>query len=119
MKKIFCVLLIVMVSGCVKQTNPIIEINDGIQQDIADLTDYAQNNMVIDLDKKLLLQGLKDCGARADAMTKTYEASMETCQANQNKLKLERNGLAVIIVLLVFFIFRSPLKSIARKLLGL
>lgn len=113
---LICVLLL---SACAKQTNPITEINNGIQQSVSDLVDYAQNNMVMDTDKQYLIQGAKDCAARADAMTKTYEASMATCQANQNKLKLERNGLALIIVLLVVFMFRSSLKSIGKKFLGL
>lgn len=112
-------LTIFFLVGCAPKTNPITEINEGIQQSVNELVDYAQNNMDIDTDKQFLIEGAKDCAARANAMTKTYEASLDTCYANQSKLKLERNGLMVIIGLLVFFIFRSPLKSIAKKLLGL
>ena len=111
--------LTLLLSGCAREPNPITEINNGIQQTANELVDYAKNNMVIDTDKQFLIQGVKDCAARADAMTKTYEASLDTCYANQSKLKLERNGLMLIIVLLVFFIFRSPLKSIAKKFFGL
>lgn len=113
------ILIGLLLTGCSRDTNPVTEINNGIQQSVSELVDYAQNNMVIDTDKQFLIQGVKDCAARADAMTKTYEASLDTCYANQSKLKLERNGLMLIIVLLVFFIFRSPLKSIAKKFLGL
>lgn len=112
-------LLIVLLCGCARKTNPVTEINDGIQQSISELTDYANHNMVMDSDKKLLLQGAQDCAARADAMTKTYTESITACETNQSKLKLERNGLGVIIVLLVLFMFRNSLKSIGKKFLGL
>lgn len=115
---IWIVLLFIM-TGCTKQTNPITEINDGIQQSVSELVDYANNNMDMDSDKQFLLQGAKDCAARANAMTQAYKSSIEACHANQSKLKLERNGLGVIIVLLVLFMLRSPLKSISKKLLGL
>lgn len=110
---------ICLLSGCARHTDPINEINDNIQQSVVELVDYAQNNMDIDTDKQFLINGVKDCAARADAMTATYTASMETCRANQSKLKLERNGLVVIIALLVFFMFRTPLKTIGKKFLGL
>ena len=113
------ILTLLFLVGCTRTTNPITEINNGIQQSVNELVDYAENNMVIDTDKKMLIQGAKDCAARADAMTKTYESSMDTCYANQSKLKLERNVLLLIIGLLMFFMFRAPLKSIAKKLLGL
>ena len=108
-----------MLSGCTRHTNPITEINDGIQQSVSELVDYANNNMLMDADKKLLLEGAKDCAARADAMTKTYETSLTKCETEKNKLKLERNGLIGIIILLVLFMFRKPVKSIVKKLLGL
>lgn len=119
--KHFTILLIfsVLLSGCTRHTNPITEINDGIQQSVSELVDYANNNMLMDADKKLLLEGAKDCAARADAMTKTYETSLTKCETEKNKLKLERNGLIGIIILLVLFMFRKPVKSIVKKLLGL
>ena len=119
--KRFTILLILtfLLNGCARHSNPITEINDGIQQSVSELTEYANNNMVMDSDKKLLLQGAQDCAARADAMTKTYESSIEACQVNQSKLKLERNGLALIIVLLIIFILRGSLKSILSKFLRL
>ena len=110
---------LLLLSGCAKTTDPITEINSGIQQSISELVDYANNNMVMDTDKQMLLNGAKDCAARADAMTHTYEVSIERCQANQDKLKLERNGLILIIVLLLFFMFRGSLKNLLSKFLPL
>ena len=112
-------ILTVLLNGCAKEPNPVTEINNGIQQSVSDLVSYAQNNMIIDTDKQMLIQGAQDCAARADAMTKTYESSLETCHVNQSKLKLERDGLGLIIILLVLFMLRNPLKSIGKKLLGL
>lgn len=118
MKK-FIILLPLFVCACAKQPNPITEINNGIQHNVSELVDYANNNMQIDADKKLLLQGMQDCAARADAMTHTYEVSMEKCATEKSKLKLERNGLFGILILLIGFMFRGALRTIARKLFGL
>lgn len=112
-------LFIFLLCGCANKVDPITEINNGIQQSISELSEYAQNNMQMDADKKLLLQGAKDCAARADAMTRTYTVSMEKCSAEKSKLKLERNGLFGIVLILIFIIFRSPLKSVSKKLFGL
>ena len=119
MKRVFVAFLLLVLTACARDPNPITEINNGIQQSIAELEDYAQNNMIIDADKKLLLQGAKDCAARADAMTSTYNVSIEKCSAEKAKLKLERNGLAGILLLLLFFIFRTQIKSVGKKLFGL
>lgn len=117
----FTILLIltVLLNGCARKADPVTAINDGIQNSVNELVDYASNNMTMDSDKQLLLQGAKDCAARADAMTKTYSATIEKCSAEKSKLKLERNGLFGIIILLLVVMFRSPLKSIGKKFLGL
>lgn len=109
------VILTILLSGCAKQPNPVTEINNGIQHNVSELVDYANHNMQIDADKKLLLQGMQDCAARADAMTHTYEVSMEKCVAEKSKLKLERNGLFGILILLIGFMGYRPV----RKLFGL
>ena len=110
--RLFSILLLgLLFSGCAREQNPITEINNGIQQSTQELVDYAQNNMVMDADKQLLLRGAKDCAARADAMTKTYEVSMEKCATEKSKLKLERNGLGVILILVVGFMFRGSIRK--------
>lgn len=101
--------------GCAREPNPITEINNGIQQSVNELVDYAENNMEIDTDKKFLIQGAKDCAARADAMTATYNVSMEKCASEKSKLKLERNGLFIVLLALVGFMIYKPI----RKLFGL
>lgn len=111
MKVLSILVLTLLLSGCAREPNPITEINNGIQQSANELVDYAQNNMVIDTDKQMLIQGVKDCAARADAMTKTYEVSMEKCATEKSKLKLERNGLGVILILVVVFMFRGSIRK--------
>lgn len=111
MKVLSILVLTLLLSGCAREPNPITEINNGIQQSAQELVDYAQNNMVIDTDKQMLIQGVKDCAARADAMTKTYEVSMEKCATEKSKLKLERNGLGVILILVVVFMFRGSIRK--------
>ena len=108
-----------LLAGCARDTKPLTEINDGIQQMANEIVDYAQNNMVIDSDKQYLLQGVKDCAARADAMTKAYAESIDKCAAEKSKLKTERNSLGALLILLVLWLLRSPLKSLGKKFLGL
>lgn len=121
MKTCFVFLLTstLLLGACARHAEPITEINDNLQQSATELIDYAQNNMEIDIDKQFLINGIKDCAARANAMTQTYAVSIDKCYINNSKLKLERNGLAVIIILLVLFIFKTPLKSVGKKFLGL
>lgn len=111
MKRLSVLFLILLLCGCAREQNPITAINNGIQQSANELVDYAQNNMVIDTDKQILIQGVKDCAARADAMTKTYEVSIEKCATEKSKLKLERNGLIGILILLVGFMFRGSIRK--------
>ena len=73
-----------LLTGCAREPNPINEINGGIQQSVKDLTDYATNNMVMDTDKQFLLQGAKDCAARADALAKNCNVSIEKCETEKN-----------------------------------
>ena len=55
---IFLLLLLIgtLLVGCARKPNPINEINDGIQQSVKEVVDYAQNNMTMDTDKQFLLQ---------------------------------------------------------------
>lgn len=90
-----------IITGCAKDPDPVSTINDQLQQDVAQLIDYANNNMADDPDIRLLKTGLKDCAARADAATKQHETSIKQCQTETNKAKAERNTLALVLILLV------------------
>lgn len=99
---IIILFVIMLLGGCARHTtNPVSDINNGIQDDVAQLVDYANNNMVMDADKQLLLKGAKDCAARADAMSQKCEVSITACEAKTTAVKAERNSLALILALLV------------------
>ena len=109
MKNVFykIVILTFLLSGCAKESNPITDINNDIQQGVTELVDYANNNMEMDADKQLLLQGAKDCAAKADALTKTSQAVVSKCEAEVSKAKTERNALALALVgIMALFLFR-------------
>lgn len=95
----FCALFFIM--GCAKQPDPVSTINTSLQQDVAQLIDYANNNMGNDPDTELLKTGLKDCAARADAMDKQHSAQIATCQAETGRVRAERNTLALILIAVV------------------
>lgn len=101
MKKIIVVMALTLLTGCAKEPDPVTTINDQLQQDVAQLIDYANNNMPDDVDTRLLKTGLKDCAARADAATKQHETSIKQCQAETSKARAERNTLALVLILLV------------------
>lgn len=101
MKYLTTITILLALCGCAKKQDPITNINDGIQQGAHELIDYANNNMVIDADKQLLLNGVKDCAEKANALTQTCSARIEACNAETSKARAERNTLAVILILLV------------------
>lgn len=90
--------ILMLLTGCAKQPDPVTAINDQLQQDVAQLIDYANNNMGDDPDTMLLKTGLKDCAARADAATKQHETSIKQCQAETSKARAERNTLALVLI---------------------
>lgn len=93
--------LVMLLAGCAKHTDPVATINNQLQQDVAQLIDYANNNMADDADTRLLKTGLKDCAARADAVTKQAETSIKACEAKTDTVRAERNTLALVLALLV------------------
>lgn len=97
--KICAIFLFILLAGCAKKESPITSINSSIQQSVAELVDYAQNNMDIDTDKQLLLNGVKDCAAKADALTISCKESLDNLSAQKRIVELERNGLVLFIIL--------------------
>lgn len=94
-------IIAILLTGCAKDPDPVADINTGIQENAQQLIDYANNNMEMDADKQLLVQGIKDCAGRADALTQTCEATISKHQAETSKAKAERNTLALVLILLV------------------
>lgn len=98
---LIAIMCLVMLVGCSRHDSPINDINAGIQESVAQLEDYAINNMEMDSDKQLLLNGAKDCAARADALTKSCQATIKNCESEQTILRMERNGLALVLIILL------------------
>lgn len=96
--KIPLLIVALTLAGCAKEPDPVSTINQGIQQDVAQLIDYANNNMGNDPDTELLKTGLKDCAARATAMDEQHKAQIATCQAETGRARAERNTLALILI---------------------
>jgi hypothetical protein len=96
--KYAAIAILILLTGCAKQPDPVTAINDQLQQDVSELLDYANNNMGDDPDTMLLKTGLKDCAARADAATKQHETSMQACEARTEKARAERNTLALVLI---------------------
>lgn len=92
---------ILWLAGCAKHTDPVASINDNIQLSVAELVDYANNNMTMDADKQMLLNGAKDCAFKANALAHQHEAQIKTCEAKTEKAVAERNTLALVLFLLV------------------
>ena len=106
---LFCVLAL---CACAKKPSPTSEINDGIQQNIGELVDYANNNMVMDADKQLLLQGAKDCAARANAMNRACQVEIANCESVQRALRAERNTVIIILLGLLGLLGARLLKRV-------
>ena len=98
---VFALVLALLLVGCAKHTDPVTSINNQLQQDVAQLIDYANNNMADDADTRLLKTGLKDCAARAEAVAKQAETSVKACEAKTDTVRAERNTLALVLALLV------------------
>ena len=99
--------LTLLLTGCARKEDPVSSINDDIQQGVVELVDYANNNMEMDADKQLLLNGAVACASKANALTKAHEASISACDAETDKVKAERNMLALILIAAVLMKLRK------------
>ena len=95
------IFLIMLLGGCTRKT-PTSEINQEIQNQVTELVDYANNNMVIDSDKQLLLSGAVHCAARANDMARTCEESIRAFKVEAAGWKLATTLMAIIAGLLGF-----------------
>lgn len=93
------IMLCFALCGCAKQ-QPVSDINDDIQQGVIELVDYANNNMDMDSDKKLLLEGAKTCAAKANAMEKTCTESIRAYKIEASGWKLATVLVSIIAALL-------------------
>lgn len=95
------VFLVMLLCGCTRQS-PVSDINDEIQQEVVQLVDYANNNMEMDSDKQLLLNGAKHCAARANDMERTCTETIKSYKTEAAGWKLATTLMSIIAGLLGF-----------------
>ena len=93
--------LVMLLGGCSRHT-PVSDINNEIQQEVADLVDYANNNMDMDPDKQLLLTGARHCASRANDLTRTCEQTVSAYSKEAAGWKLATTLMTIIAGLLGF-----------------
>lgn len=96
---IIVILVLALLSGCSRKT-PVSEINNGIQNEVTELVDYAHNNMIMDADKQLLLNGARHCAARANDMSKACDQTIYAYRKETAAWKLSTTLVTIIAALL-------------------
>ena len=104
---IILVVFTTLISGCAKPTPTENIIGQHVQ-----LVDEALSNPTLSNEAK---GALKTCRAGLLSAQETYQAEISKCDAEKSKLKTERNGLFLVVVLLAGFMLYRPV----RKLFGL
>ena len=108
MKKVIILLILtVLISGCAKPTPTENIIGQHVQ-----LVDEALSNPTLSNEAK---GALKTCRAGLLSAQETHQAEISKCDAEKSKLKTERNGLFLAVLLLAGFMLYRPV----RKLFGL
>ena len=107
--KRFTIMLIltVLISGCAKPTPTENIIGQHVQ-----LVDEALSDPALSNEAK---SALKTCRAGLLSAQETHQTEISKCDAEKSKLKTERNGLFLAVLLLAGFILYRP----TRKLFGL
>lgn len=103
---IAAIFLIMLLAGCSRQS-PVSDINHDIQEDVAQLIDYANNNMTIDADKQLLINGARACASRANAMEKACVAQITACEKENTTWKLSTGMASLVALIFLVLWFRK------------
>lgn len=93
------VFLIMALAGCSRST-PTSEINQQIQDEVAQLVDYANNNMEMDADKQLLINGARHCAMRAGDLEKVCAQTVSAYRTETAAWKLATTLISIIAVFL-------------------
>lgn len=93
------VFLIMALAGCSRST-PTSEINQQIQDEVAQLVDYANNNMEMDADKQLLINGARHCAMRASDLEKVCTQTVSAYRTETAAWKLATVLIAIIAAFL-------------------
>lgn len=110
---VLALLLVIFLAGCSRST-PVSDINNDIQQGATELVDYAQHNMEIDADKKLLIEGVKACAAKANALEKTCSESIRAYKAKADSWKLSAVFAGIIALFFGVLWLKGSVKGFGR-----
>lgn len=98
---VIAMFIVMSLAGC-SRTTPAAEINTEIQTEVAELVDYAKNNMDMDADKQLLLKGAQHCASRANDMERACELTVSAYRKEVAGWKLAATLMSIISGLLAF-----------------
>lgn len=107
MRCIKFLLFLSLLNGCAKPTPTENVIGQHIK-----LVDESLSNPMLSNEAK---QALKTCRAGLLSAQETHQTEISKCNTEKSKLKTERNGLFLVVLLLAGFIIYRPI----RKLFGL
>lgn len=107
MRCIKFLLFLSLLNGCAKPTPTENIIGQHVQ-----LVDEALSDPALPNEAK---SALKTCRAGLLSAQETHQTEISKCDAEKSKLKTERNGLFLVVLLLAGFIIYRPI----RKLFGL
>lgn len=93
------VFLVMLLAGCSRST-PHADINHAIQTEVTELVDYANNNMEMDADKQLLLNGARHCASRANDMVHACDQTISAYRKETASWKLATTLMSIIAGLL-------------------
>lgn len=98
---VIALFIVMALAGC-SRTTPTADINHEIQTEVAELVDYANNNMEMDADKQLLLNGARHCAMRANDMVHVCDQTVSAYRKETAGWKLATTLMSIIAGLLGF-----------------
>ena len=99
--RVIALVLVALLAGCSRST-PVSDINNEIHTEVSELVDYAHNNMEMDADKQLLLNGARHCAARANDMARTCDQTIIAYRKETAGWKSLTTLMSIIAALLGF-----------------
>lgn len=95
------VILAFLLNGCARK-DPVENVIDYHQQHIADVLDYAYNNIDQNKDVIFLENELKNCDIALLDIKQAYYGQISTCRAEKKYWQLATGGLVVILFLVLY-----------------
>lgn len=107
-KVIICAFFAFILFGCARK-DPVENVIDYHQQHIADVLDYAYNNIEQNKDVIFLENELKGCDLAYADIKQTYYGQISTCRAEKEKWKIVSSSLFLLLCALIYLRIRKVL----------